>query len=263
MKIDLKNTFFTFYKKFLHFLYSFLKKVNGSFLWKILKIRLRQNLVKIYSYYQNFKDNPNLLIKKIQNYFFSLEEKIKELYSFPHKNNFRSILSIIAICFLSLSILSASNPFYLFVPSLSFPKPSFASETKTKIYLFKKSSERMEEVSMKSISEKDLPLLAKVKLVATRIHKESENLDYLSFPLLGNAITKVWRVEKEKKLIMNMDSYILNNETLLSQKVYKTNLFIKIFMKCLAKSLFEIEEDIEEIEFWLDDKKYNFQKSSL
>ncbi len=216
---------------------------------------------------------PNLLIKKARSYYLLISpkidvsvQKLMDVKEPPKQLHF--FLNLFVICFLSFCILSVSNPFYLFLPSASFPIPKKDTRKEITFYVFSYKQNKLIPVKRKFTQHNDLTMrlrllsaLVSNPITSARNIEAQTFIDLTTLPLLGNAIRHVWKAI-DKKIIVDMSLSAIQQEFTLfqkdrnrQQKINKNNNYLDTFFIVLTKNLFHLEKDIETIEFWTDGEK--------
>ena len=240
---------------------KYTKKIS-QVLGPLLKKYSQSLLAKGFSFYKHPISKLKLLQKAFTKGFQKTDAYLRELMQTP-QNTFHLFLTFIVIGFIALNLLSASNPFHLFLPPLSFPIPP--REERKLLTFYALSREKASLIAMQHYllvnDSIELRLRLIGSLVAEPLHSKirpgQSYSDLQVLPLLGNSIRRVWQAYTEH-LIIDLSKDALEYEMELFHRALdnsqKKSYYRDAFFLAFSASIFETERDVKSLEFWLDGK---------
>ena len=212
----------------------------------------------------SFFKNPLPYLGRAKKVFLAALQKsdlyLQKMMRIP-PNPFHLLLTLFVIIFVALSLLSDSNPFRLLFPAFSFPIP--ASDERKALTFYALSRRDASLVAMQGYLLKSDSLYLRLKLLASllaeplhsKIKAGQAYTDLEVLPLLGNSIRRVWQ-PYAGHIIIDMSKDAIADEMRLfnqaSGNPKREGYYIDAFFRAFSVSIFQTEEELQSIEFWLD-----------
>ena len=203
---------------------------------------------------------------KLINFKNNLDKKFFNLY-FNTKVNFYTFLNFIIIIIAIIMLLVGFNPVRLYLAATTFPIPIQENREKVNIYLPTTQNNNQLIPILKQILFLKDPLLY-VKSLAQNISNPNQetgnqkiNLNtFIELPPIDLSITRVWILENQKTLIINLNETIINYELKNflesnTKKLHDKSFYLDTFFRALTASIFSSYKNINLILYRIDGKK--------
>ena len=213
-----------------------------------------------------FWNDPLSYLKRLQKRlglgFQRAELFLRKFMETPH-SFFHLFLTLIVTAFLALNLLSASNPFRLFFPFLSFPIPPRNENKLITFYAISRKNASLIAMRQELLLSKNLGLNLRLlaSLVAQPLHSKirpgQNYTDLEVLPLLGNSIRRVWE-PYPGHIIIDLSKNAIDSEMQVfhrtANNAKKDSYYQDAFFRAFTSSIFEAKKGIKSLEFWLDAK---------